>query len=472
MNKYKNVYFVGVKGVGMAALAVYLKERGIRVSGSDTQDYFHTEEELKKAGVTIKSGFNADHVPPDTDLVIVTGAHGGMNNVEAQKALNLGIKTMLHGQALATFMNKKTGISVTGSHGKTTTASMIAVMLKENGFDPSYAIGCASITGFGAAGHFGKGDYFVAEGDEYITDPKNDKTPRFLWQNPKIIVINNIEFDHPDAYKSIDDLRSAFNKFVQKLPNDGLLVAGIDDRQTQRLLKELAYEVPITTYGFSPQADYRIENFRISNQRTYFSLSFKGLSLGEFILHIPGRHNVLNASASFVVGNFLGLSPDKIKRGLASFTGTKRRFESIYEGRISLYDDYAHHPTEIQATLSSARLWFPDRRLVVIFQPHTYSRTKSLLADFARAFTGENIIVAVSDIYPSARESEDKSINSAILVNAIKRYHPSAYYLPTKSDVLEFLSRNLREGDIVFTMGAGDIFLWHKDIQTLLKQYG
>lgn len=465
-HQYKKVYFIGIKGVGMTALAIFLKESGISVSGSDIDEVFLTDDILLKHNIHIKEGFKKENVPHKVDLVIVTGAHGGLSNIEAVEAKRKGITTLMHGQALGMVMNNFFGISVSGCHGKTTTSAMIATVLKKAGLDPSYAVGCISIKNLGAGGHRGKGNYFVAEADEYATDPNTDKTPRFFWQDPKILVINNIEFDHPDVYENLNSVTHAFASFAKKVPTDGLIVAGIDNRQVQKLLTDLNPIKHVATFGFSPQADYQVTDLGISNQKTIFKIKYQNLIIGDFILNLPGRHNILNATASFIVSNFLGLQYQKIKEGLKSFSGTKRRFEKIkdLENGISLYDDYAHHPTEIVATLKAAKEWFINRRIIIIFQPHTFSRTKVLFKEFSKAFAQTPNISLITDIFPSAREAVDKSINSAMLTQEILLYKKEAVYLPSKSDVLDYLQSHTKENDVIITMGAGDIYLWHKDI--------
>lgn len=474
LSRYKNIYFVGIKGVGMTALAVLLKEAGVMVSGSDVADIFQTDEILNNYRIQVKLGFKKDNLPSKTDLVIVSGAHGGMTNIEAMEAKKKGLAVMMHGQALGLFMDQFIGISVSGCHGKTTTSAMIATILQHGGLDPSFAIGCAKINPLGPAGHYGKGKYFVAEADEYMTCPVTDKTPRFFWQNPKIAVINNIEFDHPDAYSDIIQVRDAFITFSQKIHQGGLLVAGIDNDQVQILLKELKGRLPVATFGFSPSADYQVKNMRCFNQKIFFNIVYQKLILGEFSLNVPGFHNVLNATASFIVANFLGINLNLIKEGLGSFLGTKRRFERIVQvGNTFLYDDYAHHPTEIEATLKTAKDFFPGRNIIVIFQPHTYSRTKALFNEFVKAFYKIPNTTIITDIFASARELTDKSISSELLVQEILRYKKEVYYLPKKTDVLKFLAKRIKSQDVIFTIGAGDIYLWHEDIISLLKsKYG
>lgn len=465
--KKKSGYLIGIKGVAMTALAIYFTQKGYKVSGSDVTDKFLTDKILADFHISIKKGFYAENINQQYDLVVTTGAHGGMTNPEAVQAKKLGIPTFMHGQILGKLISEKEGISVAGCHGKTTTSAFIASLLAHAGFDPSYAVGTASINDLGPAGHFGRGIYFVAEADEYMTCPLTCKTPRFLWQKPKILVMTNIDYDHPDAFTDIEEVKKAFMQFANNLPTDGILVGCIDDKNIAQILSSIDKQV--ITYGFSPKADYRIDRFYFGDGRSFMRISHKRIGLGEYMITIPGRHNLLNALGGSIVANLAGIDWDKIKENLKLFTGTKRRFEKIgeYNG-VLLYDDYAHHPSEIAATISGAREWFGKKRIIIIFQPHTYSRTKSLLGKFAKVFDKADIVV-VTDIYPSARESFDPEISSKILEIEANKHKKNVYYRSNKLDTLLFLKDKLTSGDIIITMGAGDIYIWHEDIINLLK---
>lgn len=449
----------------MTALAILAKEQGSKVTGSDTDEDFPTREILAKFKITPLSGFRRDNLinlPHLPDLVVTTGAHGGLSNPEVQAAKEMGLRVLLHGQALSEFMEGKKGICVAGSHGKTTVAAMIAHILFKNGLDPSFAIGCGSINSLGAAGHEGQGDYFVAEADEYVTDPGRDPTPRFFWLNPTVAVITNIDFDHPDAYRNIDEVKQAFLTFAQKLKKNGLLVAGIDNENVKKIIPLV--KRPILTFGFSPMADFQISRVTCGLQKTWFNLKSKKIDLGQFSLSVPGKLNVVNATAAGVVANYLGISWLKVKETLTSFSGTKRRFEFMgTKGGVNYFDDYAHHPCQIKNTLEATRDWFPDKRIICVFQPHTYSRTKALFKDFAKSFTQANVVI-LTDIYPSAREEFDPTINSRFLSMEIKKHQANVHYLANFRDLINFLEKETKPGDIVMTMGAGDIYKIHDKI--------
>ena len=446
MKKIRSIHFVGIKGVGMTPLAIIAKEAGISVSGSDIADEFITDVQLKKAGITPLIGFSKDHVG-DVDLVITTGAHGGFNNIEVLEAKRKKIKVITQGEAVGVFMqgdifNRKfIGISVTGTHGKTTTTAMIATILKANEKDPSFLIGTADAVSLGAPGHFGKGDFFVAEADEYMTEPNFDKTIKHMWQHPKIAVITNIEFDHPDIYDSIEDTRESFLKFANQLPQDGVLITYGDDPQVQKLLLE--FKGRKITYGLKKQNDYVLDNI------------LKDIELGVF-----GDHNKLNATAAFVVGLEIGLTKDQIKKGLMEFKGSKRRSEFVgtLKSGALVFDDYAHHPTEIQKTLNAFREKYPNSNIICIFQPHTYSRTKSLFEQFSNSFNDVNTVI-LTNIYSSLREKPDLTVSMSDLTRKIGSKGKKALFLPTLSDVVKYVNENNFGPDtIVITMGAGDIY--------------
>ncbi|MFH1186691.1 MAG: UDP-N-acetylmuramate--L-alanine ligase [Candidatus Levyibacteriota bacterium] len=457
------IHFVGIKGVGMAPLAIIAKEAGFVVTGSDVDKEFITDESLKKADISVVANFSEGHVK-GADLTIITGAHGGFDNIEAKTAKKLGIPIWTQGQAVGEFMKgelfkrKFYGISVAGSHGKTTTTGMIATVLKEAGLDPTYMIGTSFIPSLQNSGHLGRGEFFVTEADEYATEPVFDKTAKFFWQKPKIAVFTNIDFDHPDLYSSTDEIKDVFLKFAKSLPNDGILVACGDDPYVKKLLTD--YKGNVVTYGFSTDNDYKIKKISFSNSQTFFWIDGKNTDFGEFSIKVLGEHNALNALATIVTCLELGVSIDKIKKGIATYEGSKRRFEFI--GRLGsgalLFDDYAHHPLEIKKTLKSVREGYPKSRIVCFFQPHTYSRTKKLYDQFTYSFTDADEVIIV-DIFPSEREKKDLSVSSSLLVQSIAKLHPCAKFLPGLDDVVKYIDKkSYGRNTLILTMGAGDIY--------------
>lgn len=463
MNKKLKIHFVGIKGVGQAALAIIAKEAGFVVTGSDINEEFITDPPLKKAGIVPFIGFSKEHIT-NQDLVITTGAHEGFDNVEVREARRKGIKVITKGEAVGVFMDggifgrKFEGISVAGSHGKTTVTAMIATILKENNLDPSFIAGTGLIPTLGSPGHFGKGKYFVAEADEYATEPRYNSMPQFLWQHPKIAVFTNIELDHPDLYKNVSQVREAFLKFAKSLPEEGVLICCGDDEQIKLLLQ--THKGRVTTYGFSSSCDFTLERVSISGTQTFFWARSKGISLGQFSLGISGEHNALNALGSLVVALELGLPIESIKKALATFEGTKRRFEYVgeLESGAKVYDDYAHHPTEIRLTLEAFKQSFPKSKIVCIFQPHTYSRTKKLFDQFSSSFKAADSVI-LTNIFPSQREKEDKSISSNILARSVSKFNKDVVFLPKLEDVVEYLGKkNPDRNTVVITMGAGDVY--------------
>ncbi len=461
--KIKSIHFVGIKGVGMTPLAIIAKEAGIKVTGSDIPEQFITDELLEKAGIEVESGFSAQHVGKP-DLVITTGAHGGFENEEVIEAKKKGINVITQGEAVGSFMNgvllnkKYVGISVAGSHGKTTTTAMIATVLKQAGMDPAYVIGTGAIPSLGLSGHFGKGDYFVAEADEYVTSIGQDVTPKLLWQHPKIAALTNIEFDHPDVYKDEEAVKDVFLQFLNQVPPDGASVVCGDDPGASSIAKKHAGR--IITYGNNPKNDYFISRSHVSQPFTFFQVKTKETDLGEFSIAVPGSHNVLNALCALVVSLEAGIGLEQIKKGLKAFSGTKRRSEFVGKTTSGalLYDDYAHHPTEIKKTLQAFRNHFPKSKIVCIFQPHMYSRTKSLFEQFIHSFSDTDTVI-LTDIYPSLRETADPSVSSKVMFERMQPYHKQTIYLSSLPDVVKYVGDQSYGGNtIVITMGAGDVY--------------
>ena len=461
MKKIKKIHFVGIKGVGMTPLAIISKEGGFEVTGSDIPQVFITDDALEESGIRVFERFSEKNIQ-DPDLVIATGAHGGFKNAEVIKARKKGIEVWTQGQAVGEFMKgeiferKFLGVSVAGSHGKTTVTAMIATILNELSADPSYIIGTGSIPSLGLPGHFGKGNFFVSEADEYATDPEFDQTPKFLWQHPQLAVFTNIEFDHPDIYKDQNQLRNNFLAFADQLPKDRVLVLSRDDPQNKKLIQEFSGNK--VTYGFSPLNDYVIDKVHVREKEVYFWASFK----------VMGEFNALNGLGAVASCIELGFSSEKIKKAISSYKGSKRRFE--FMGRLEsgalLFDDYAHHPTEIRKTLKALRQSYPGKRIVCIFQPHTYSRTKTFFSEFVSSFSDADYVV-LTDIYPSSREEPDKTISSDLLSKKISLIHNNVLFFPKLSSVVEYIDKKeFDERFIVITMGAGDVYKISERLKT------
>lgn len=463
MKKVTSIHFIGIKGVGVAPLAIIAKEAGIQVSGSDVEEVFITDNALLDSGIVPFVGFSPEHIS-NPDLVITTGAHGGYDNPEVIAAKAKGIPVLTKGEAVAEYMNGTilgkdfTGVAIAGSHGKTTTTAILTTIFKECGRDPSYIIGTGSISSKLLPGHLGKGDYFIAESDEYATEPKYNHKAQFLWMYPEIVLITNIEHDHPDIYPSLDSIVGVFREFVSNIKPGGLLVGNADDLHVDKILKD--YKGRSISYGLSPRNDYVLTRVHASGDQTFFHVLFHGADLGEFRILLSGEHNALNALGAVIIAIDAGLPLDSIKPALAKFTGAKRRLE--YRGQLVtgayVFDDYAHHPTEIRSTLKALKMRYPTSRIVAIFQPHTFSRTKVLLNEFTQAFDGANDVI-VTDIFASAREGVDEDISSKMLIEQMSRNHSSVTYVPTPSEAaLLIMKQHLGENVVVVFMGAGDIY--------------
>jgi UDP-N-acetylmuramate--alanine ligase len=469
---YKHIHFVGIKGVAMTSLALYFHDQGVAITGSDIEGVFPTQHVLDKAGIPISQGFYAKtiHDLKKLDLVVYTGAHGGKENIEVVTASKDGIAVMPHGQALGMIMEGKRQISIAGSHGKTTTSAMLACIFASVNIDPSYGVGCGTILGLGNPGHYGKGNVFIAEADEYMTDPGHDRKPRFLWQHPELLVVTNIDYDHPDAYKNLEEVQDAFLALQKQMTGKKTTIVNHDDVPSQVLCRTGSHTV---TYGYSEGSEYQITHVSFEEGRTYFTVSLRGTTIGEFILTVPGKHNILNGLAAIVASREFGLPYEAIKKGLLQFGGAKRRLELIYtDNDIRVYDDYAHHPQEITASLDAIRTWYPKNRIITIFQPHTYSRTKALLPAFAKSFSKSDVIL-VADIYASAREVEQADITSAKLVEEIAKNQAGALYIKNLSGAKAYIKTNVFPGDIIICMGAGDIYEWGYAIASQIQlRYG
>jgi len=463
----RSLYFVGIKGIAMASLAVWANEKGCQVTGSDVSGEFPSDAVLQGKGIPVLPGFLAANISSQgkPDLIIYTGAHGGRDNPEVIEGRRLGIPVLPHGKALGIAMEGKHQISIAGSHGKTTTTAIIATILVSGGIDPSYAIGCGEVRGLGLPGHYGLGSYFIAEADEYITDPTHDPTPRFLWQKPEILVVTNVDYDHPDAYRSLSAVQEAFEKLLQRQTGRKICIVNIDDPASLVLLKQPAGST-IITYGCSDKAQYQAEHISFQRGKTTFEILKNQEKIGIFSIHVPGEHNVLNALAAAIASHEAGLSWEQVRIGLSLYRGAKRRFEEIGQTHgVTFFDDYAHHPKEIAATLAAVRAWYPKDRVIAVFQPHTYSRTKSLLGEFGSAFRDADIVVT-TDIYGSARETETLGMTGEVFANEVKKHNNLVCYAQNSEAVHAVLTSMIKKDDIVILMGAGDIYSWGKEIYT------
>ncbi|WP_270164657.1 UDP-N-acetylmuramate--L-alanine ligase [Paenibacillus sp. SYP-B4298] len=448
MNIAEHVHFIGIGGYGMSAIARVMLEMGYTVTGSDVVRAELTEK-LAAKGARIYIGHEAEHVK-GADLVVYSTALS-RDNVERVEAENLNIPILHRSQMLARLMNARKGIAVAGAHGKTTTSSMIALVMETCGQDPTYIIG-GEIVNVGTNAKAGKGDYVVAEADE--------SDGSFLQYHPTMAVVTNIEADHLENYDGdFNNLKQAYVQFLGQVKQGGQSIVCADDEIVRELLPQVdpSNGGELITYGIAGDADYKAEHIELGDRKVRFTVSKHGQQLGVIELPVPGQHNVYNALATVIVCLNAGCQFDEIAAAIAQFQGAKRRFQVLGEaGDILVIDDYAHHPTEIQATISAAKA--TGKRIIAVFQPQRYTRTYFLLEQFSRAF-GEADEVIITDIYSPAGEQQIEGVNSERLVEMIKtNSNPNVHYIPSKDEVLEYLKSHAVKGDLVLTMGAGDIW--------------
>ncbi len=441
--KIQKLHFVGIGGIGMSGIAELLLNLGYQVSGSDLKQSPVTDR-LAALGGKIFSGHSAGNVEGANVVVISSAVRP--DNVEVVEAKRLQIPVIPRAEMLAELMRLKYGVAIAGSHGKTTTTSMIATVLVNGGFDPTAVIG-GRLNAFGSNAKLGKGDFLVAEADE--------SDGSFLKLTPAIAVVTNIDREHLDHYADLEEIKSAFVAFANKVPFYGAAVLCLDDPNVQAILPQI--ERRIVTYGTSNQADLVASHIEFQEFGTSCQVRFRGNPLGTLRLRIPGKHGILNALAAVATGLELEIPFEKIASALASFQNADRRFQiKGKKGNVLVVDDYGHHPTEIAATLSAAR-HACDRRIVTVFQPHRYSRTQALEEDFARAFYNADILIIVP-IY-AAGEEPLPGITSERLVEQIKKFgHRDVRCALNFAEAHMILKDTIQDGDLLLTLGAGDIW--------------
>ena len=438
------VHFIGIGGISMSGLAEILLEEGFHISGSDAKESALTDA-LEKKGARIYYGQRASNISDSTDVVVYTAAIHP-DNPEFARAKELGIPMLTRAELLGQIMrNYDTPIAVAGTHGKTTTTSMLSHILLKGDCDPTISVG-GILPAIGGNIRVGQSETFLTEACEY--------TNSFLSFFPKISIILNMDADHLDFFKDIDDIRRSFRRFAELLPADGTLIINADTPEYQSITEGLPCQV--ITYGLENNADYTASDITYDEfGHASFNVRYKGSDLGRCSLKVPGSHNVSNALSAVAAGRLLNLPWEVIAEGLLSFTGTDRRFQ--YKGTVggvTIIDDYAHHPTEIEATLKAAAN-YPHRKVWCVFQPHTYTRTKALLPEFAQALTLADHVV-LADIY-AARETDTLGISSEDLADRIRELGTPCEYFPTFDEIENFLLENCTQGDLLITMGAGDV---------------
>jgi UDP-N-acetylmuramate--alanine ligase len=442
--KYQHVHFVGIGGSGMSGIAEVLLNLGYRVSGSDLKRSSVTDR-LVARGARIAEGHAAENA--SEAHVVVTSTAVRRDNPEVVEARRRGIPVIPRAEMLAELMRLKYGVAIAGSHGKTTTTSMVALVLDRGGLDPTVVVG-GRLGVLGSGARLGKGDFMVAEADE------SDRS--FLKLTPTIAVVTNIDREHLDTYRDLADVQDAFVGFLNKVPFYGACVLCLDDPPVQDILPRV--ERRVVSYGVSPQARVSARDVALGPTGSSFAVAVEGHSLGPITLMVPGAHNVANALAAVAVGLDLELDFSAIRAGLESFTGVDRRFQMRGEaGGVLVIDDYGHHPTEIRATLDTLQRRAGSRRTVVLFQPHRYTRTQALWDEFCKAFLQSDVLL-LTDIYPASEEPIPGVTAEALAQAIAERGHRQVAWVGDLKAASDRLADEAREGDVVLTLGAGSVW--------------
>jgi UDP-N-acetylmuramate--alanine ligase len=440
--KIRSIHFIGIGGVGMSGIAEVLLDYGFEVTGSDLRINDYAARLIEK-GAKVATGHAAVNVA-NSDVVVFSSAVSA-KNPEVVEAKRRGVPVIPRAEMLGELMRLKDGIAIAGSHGKTTTTSLVATVLRDAGLDPTVVIG-GKLNALGSGAASGAGDLLVAEADE--------SDGSFLHLTPGIAVITNIDPEHLDHYGSLDAVKEAFIGFANRVPFYGLVVACLDHPNVQDILPEL--DKRIVTYGLAAQADYQARNPRFSGLAMTFTVVRRGESLGEFEVCMPGIHNVLNALATIAVADELGVPHEQLREALRTFGGVQRRFTIVGEhDNVTVVDDYGHHPAEVQVTLDAAQRAY-GRRLVVAFQPHRYTRTRDCFLELTRCFNRADVLL-LTDVY-AAGEDAIPGADSAALAEAIRAHgHRDVTLVPDRADLVDAIRSRLQPGDVVLTLGAGDI---------------
>lgn len=453
----RHIHMVGIGGIGMSGMAEILLQKDYTITGSDV-NMGETIEHLQELGAEISIGHDEKNIK-GADVVVYTSAVEAEENIETKTALEKGIPVIKRAEMLSELMRMKYGVGVAGTHGKTTTTTMIGHVIQDARFDPTIIVG-GKVHSFSETNAVvGKGDIIVVEADEF------DRT--FLRLTPSLGVITNIEAEHLDIYDNLEDVKEAFVEFANKVPFYGAVVLCLDDPNVRSIIPSI--ERRTITYGFTPQAKIRATDIGIDHFKSTFTVINDDETLGEIELNAPGEHNVKNALAAVAVGLELDIDFEEIKSGLERFEGVFRRFQLKTEkDNVMVIDDYAHHPTEVQATLDAARKGWKDRRIVAVFQPHLYSRTQELYKEFGLSFFDAEVCV-ITDVYPS-REEPIEGVTGKLIADVAKEYgHQKVHYVEDKADLPAELKEIIEPGDVVITMGAGDIYKYGEQFVEALE---
>ncbi|MFZ5798105.1 MAG: UDP-N-acetylmuramate:L-alanyl-gamma-D-glutamyl-meso-diaminopimelate ligase [Desulfobulbaceae bacterium] len=448
----RHIHVMGICGTGMAALAGMLKERGYLVTGSDQNVYPPMSDFLAASGIPVREGYRPEHLSPRPDLVVVGNVIRAVNP-EAVAMVELSIPYLSMPQALGHFfLRDHVSLVVAGTHGKTTTSSLLASALHHTGQAPGFMIG-GIVQEFQRNFALGEGRYFVVEGDEYDT-AFFDKGSKFLHYRPDFAIITSVEFDHADIFTDLEVIKAAFRRFAGLVPASGAILACGDDPVVREIVDQAA--CPVDYYGAGPDCRWQVSDFRPQGLSSTFTIHDRGVLIGEFTLPMPGMHNALNAAAVIALLLRLGLGPDEIGKGIASFRGIKRRQQIRGEvNKITVIDDFAHHPTAVRETLSALKAAWPERRLVVVFEPRTNSSRRAVFQEqYAAAFPQGELIV-VREHVPLDNVAPEQQFSSARLVRDLRAAGKDAHYFPGTEEILDFLSANARPGDVVAILSNG-----------------
>lgn len=449
----RKIHFVGIGGIGMSGIAEILWSQGFIVSGSD-RSLTGVTKRLSDIGIKIFEGHSPENIQ-DIDVLVYSSAVS-IDNPEMKAAIEKKIPIIKRSEMLAETMRMKYGVGIAGTHGKTTTTSMVGLVLTAGRIDPTIIVG-GKLSGLGGTNaRLGNGEFIVVEADEF------DRT--FLKLTPTIAALTTLESEHLDTYKDLNDIKGAFIEFANKVPFYGFVVLCLDEPALQDIIPQINKK--IFTYGLTTQADIRAVEIEHSEFNSTFKVKYFGEDIGKITLQVPGIHNVKNSLVAVCVAKELGIDFEVIKKALESFTGVYRRFEIKYNKEILVIDDYAHHPTETSATLAAIRAGW-SRRLVAVFQPHLYSRTRDFYQEFGRSFLNSDVFIC-TDVYP-AREEIIQGISGQMIADVAKKIgHKNVIYVEDKHDLPIVLAQIKKEGDIIVTMGAGDIWKFgEKFIETL-----
>ncbi|MDB9822725.1 UDP-N-acetylmuramate--L-alanine ligase [Deltaproteobacteria bacterium] len=446
LGKVKHVHFVGVGGIGMSGIAELLLNLGYSVSGSDIKDSQVTKR-IAGLGGKIFHGHRPENIE-EADVVVYSSAVG-LDNPEINEAREMNIPVIPRAEMLAELMRLKYGVAVAGAHGKTTTTSMVASILTAGELDPTVVIGGRLDIWGGSNAKLGQGDILVAESDE--------SDGSFMALAPTIALVTNIDLEHVDHYGNMDNIRTAFVNFINKIPFYGTAILCIDNEEIQNIIPRL--KKSYITYGMTSQADIRARDIRKDKFTVDFEVINHGTSLGRVIVEMPGDHSVLNALAAIAVGLEFDMNMDHIRKGLTTLGGLERRFQVKGDKKgVLVVDDYGHHPAEITATLNTAKECWPENRLIVVFQPHRYSRTRALYDRFVISFNQADILI-IAPIYPAGEEPIE-GVDADWLYRGIKEHgHKEVRIGSDRDEILSFLTSEVKSGDTVITLGAGDIHL-------------